>query len=72
MVIGAVAIALTWSVSIFTIVVLGSQAFVVYYALQSITAARQAYLRGKLLPATLFTLLGVFGVLIVIFAIPAA
>lgn len=72
MVIGAVAIVLTWSVSIFTIVVLGSQAFVVYYALQSITAARQAYLRGKLLPATLFTLLGVFGVLIVIFAIPAA
>ncbi len=71
-VIGAVAIVLTWSVSIFTIVAWGSQAFVVYYALQSATAARQAYVRGNFLPAALFTLLGVFGVLIVIFAIPAA
>jgi hypothetical protein len=67
----AVVIGLTWSVGIFQIVTLGSQAFVIYYILQASVATAQAIRMEKLIRAVLFALVGIVGLAVLVFAVPA-
>lgn len=66
-----VALAITWSASIYQIIAFASQAFVVYYALQSLQAAHSARRMGQTGRTLLFLAGTVLAVLVVMFAIPA-
>ncbi|MEO5596099.1 MAG: hypothetical protein ABIQ97_03025 [Lysobacteraceae bacterium] len=66
-----VAIAITWLADIYQIITYASQAFVTYYALQSMQATLSAWRLGRMRRAALYALGVVIGVLVVVFAIPA-
>lgn len=59
---------LTWSANIFQIIAYASRAFALYYTLQSVIAARRAFLiKGERLKGFGFILLAMLGVMIVLF-----
>ncbi len=64
------AIAITWSANIFEIINYASKAFVLYYTLQSVTAARLAYTKKGVAKwrAALFVAMAVIGTVIVLFS----
>jgi len=68
----AIVIGLTWSIGIFQIVTLGSQAFVVYYALQAAIAAIHAAGHNRIFRAVLFASAAVIGLAVLFLAVPAA
>jgi hypothetical protein len=68
----AIVISLTWSIGIFQIVALGSQAFVLYYALQAAIATIHAGRTKKAPLALLFGLTTLIGIAVLVLAIPAA
>ncbi len=66
-----VAIAITWSADIYQIITYASQAFVAYYALQSVQAALSAWRLHKRGRAAVFVVAVVIALLVVGFAVPA-
>ncbi|WP_206169976.1 hypothetical protein [Sphingorhabdus sp. YGSMI21] len=59
---------MTWSADVFQIIAYASRAFALYYTLQSVIAARRAFLTGgNRLKGVGFVLLAMLGVLIVLF-----
>jgi hypothetical protein len=68
----AIVIGLTWSIGIFQIVTLGSQAFVVYYALQATIASLHAGGQRRMFRAVLFGSAAVIGAVVLFLALPAA
>ncbi|NIZ13406.1 hypothetical protein HCZ87_08395 [Phaeobacter sp. HF9A] len=60
----------TWGMSVFEIITHASRAFALYYALQSLIAARRAQAEGALLRAAGFAALALLGAVIVIFGTP--
>ncbi|VWX60055.1 hypothetical protein [Sphingorhabdus sp. 109] len=59
---------LTWSANVFQIIAYASRAFALYYTLQSLIAARRAFLiDGERLKAAGFILLAIFGIMIMLF-----
>jgi hypothetical protein len=67
----AVALAITWLANIYQIIAFASQAFVLYYALQSLQAARSCVAQGKHGRAVLFGAAALLAVAICVFALPA-
>ncbi len=67
-----VAIAITWSADIYQIITYASQAFVAYYALQSMQAALSAWRLHKPARAAVFVVAVAIAVVVVVFAVPAA
>ncbi len=65
------AIGITWFADIFEIITYASQAFVTYYALQSLQAALSAWRLGRQWRAMAYTMGIVIALVVVIFAIPA-
>ena len=58
----------SWSVDIFQIIAYASRAFALYYTLQSVIAARRAFLvPGNRVRGIGFVLLAILGVMIVLF-----
>ncbi len=66
-----VAIAITWSADIYQIIAYASQAFVAYYALQSVQAALSAWGLGRRGRAAVFGCGVVIALLVIVFAMPA-
>ncbi|MFS8136960.1 MAG: hypothetical protein ACMG50_02415 [Thermomonas sp.] len=67
----AAAIAITWLADIYQIITYASQAFVAYYALQSLQATLSAWRLGRKGRAAVYALGIVIALLVVVFAIPA-
>ncbi len=70
-----VAVAITWSADIFEIIVLASKAFVIYYGLQSLSAAltsARPSQPGRLRRVALFSLATLIALAVIIFGVPAA
>ncbi|MEO6103317.1 MAG: hypothetical protein ABIP44_06725, partial [Pseudoxanthomonas sp.] len=65
------AITITWLADIFQIITYASQAFVIYYALQSLQAALSAWKLGHKKRASMYVVGIVIALLVVVFAIPA-
>ena len=65
------AIAITWLADIYQIITYASQAFVTYYALQSLQAALSAWRLGKKGRAALYAVGIVIALVVVFFAVPA-
>lgn len=64
-------IAIIWSADIFEIIAWASKAFVLYYAIQSVTAALAAHRNGRGLQSASFWLAALLGAVIVALGIPA-
>lgn len=64
-------IAIIWSADIFQIIAWASKAFVLYYAIQSVTAALAARRHGRHLQSASFWLAALLGAVIVALGIPA-
>ena len=64
------AIAITWLADIYQIITYASQAFVTYYALQSLQAALSAWRLGKKKRAALYAVGIVIALVVVFFAVP--
>lgn len=67
-----VAIAVTWSGNIYTIITYASKAFVIYYGLQSLQAVLSALRRQHPYDACLFTAGVILAILVVMFGVPVA
>lgn len=65
------AIGISWFADLFQIITYASQAFVVYYALQSLQAALSAWRLGRKWRAAAYTMGIMIALVVVIFAIPA-
>ena len=65
------AIAITWLADIYQIITYASQAFVTYYAFQSLQAAISAWRLGKKTRTVLYAVGIVIAVAVVVFAVPA-
>jgi len=65
------AIAITWVADIYQIITYASQAFVTYYALQSLQATMSAWRLGRRWRAAVYAVGIVIALLVVVFAIPA-
>lgn len=65
------AIAITWLADIYQIITYASQAFVTYYALQSLQAALSAWRLGKKKRAALYAVGILIALVVVFFAVPA-
>ena len=64
----SIGLLMTWSVNIFQIIAYASRAFALYYTLQSVIAARRAFLvPGNRLRGFGFILLAILGLMIVLF-----
>jgi hypothetical protein len=66
-----VALAITWSANIYQIIAYASQAFVAYYALQSLQAAHSAWRMRRPGRVALFVGATLLALIVVVFAIPA-
>jgi chromate transport protein ChrA len=66
-----VAIGITWVTNIYEIIAYASKAFVLYYALQSATAAYLAWRQRRMGRMMLYWLAVLLAVVIFVFAIPA-
>ncbi|NEU14839.1 hypothetical protein G3T14_22500 [Methylobacterium sp. BTF04] len=65
------AISIVWVANIYEIITYASKAFVAYYALQSIQAARSAWLQRNFVRTLLFVLATALALVVIVFAIPA-
>lgn len=70
-VLGALGIALTWSLNIFDIIAYASRAFAAYYALQAVIATMRSARRGARGRTAAFGALAVLGAAIALFGTPA-
>lgn len=66
------AIGIIWAADIYEIITYASKAFVAYYGLQCVQAARSAWLLGQYMRFMMFVIGTVLALVVIVFAIPAS